>query len=1171
MSIEQNRDYVSKYIFSIFAFVFVFQIFAISISRANNTSPILMTAQPSDPKFDECDPRAFVAKTYRTGPFIQGVRLSYLDLSQPSDPLDPEFSTIDVGNQQADYTYNAMAYNPVDNYLYAIKQSDGVVDNKDLLRIGSDGVPRYVGTLNNLNGTMVVAEIGPDGKYYAMNSDMKLFIYDLNQNPPLLISGDVDLMLSSTYRIQEFALYDNYLWGIANDGFGNNQQYRIVRYPLSGPMLPQEGSAFPIPDKSHAADYAEFTSMFAAANGIYGYDTKRGLLYKIIMGSGDLSQMTIQKLAKGEVLPGSDGAKCPDSPLGLPAEIVVTKVADQSTLVPGQPVTFTITVTNEGPWGADGLEFSDPLPAGATGAQWTCTPSGGNAKCTPASGNSGPINTIIDLPDKGGSVTLQVTMQTDPIASSDLVNTATVVVPIDFEDNASNNTATATVPLPGLEFSASKVGVLSTAPGAFTAAGDVINYTVTVKNDAGLPFANVTVTDPGPLFGGVVGTGSLSAFSPASATIDPGFEKIFTATYTITEQDLANLSDAGTSDVLNTAIVTVTGQSGRSSTKEAPSLVQVVAPAINLQKTGVLVDLVGLPGANGEAVPDVGDRIEYTLTIKNTGSVPLENVVLADAFVSDLTLEQSDMGAGGVLAPGATATYKASHIITPEDLLNGQVLNNATVSGNVVGRPDLPAIQHSDDHLETVTAPSTIVVEKSADTDANDADGILNAGDPIFYTVTLTNGGFGALQNVYPVDEGPTFGGEPGSGILSPFEPGPVTLNRGQSMTFRATYILSAGDMQNAVGQDSIRIVATATGHSPDGKPVERVNVAEALLTPTVIEITKRAVLTQVVRGGPVPYVITLKAPNAKKRMIFDFVDTMPVGFTYLKNTAQMNGNPVEPKVEGRRLLFSMEMEPNEEVELTLQLFVSPTVTPGEHTNYGHTEIAGTGVPFGQRAEAKVEIIWEHVFDCGDLIGQVFDDKNRNGIQDQEEPGVPGVRLVAVDGITATTDSHGRYHLTCADLPDHRRGSTFLLKLDPRSLPVGTRIISENPRSVRLTAGKVTRLNFATSISRVVRVDINSDAFHFGEVLLRPEWEPRLEQLISILQNELSVLRVSYIDRDADRALAAKRVEFLRDIIRKMWQQRSGRYRLEIESRILNQLGQGWDEPNSISWVVEPQ
>jgi len=145
------------------------------------------------------------------------------------------------------------------------------------------------------------------------------------------------------------------------------------------------------------------------------------------------------------------------------------------------------------------------------------------------------------------------------------------------------------------------------------------------------------------------------------------------------------------------------------------------------------------------------------------------------------------------------------------------------------------------------------------------------------------------------------------------------------------------------------------------------------------------------------------------------------------------------------------------------------------------------------------------------------------------------------------------------------------LKLDPRSLPVGTRIISENPRSVRLTAGKVTRLNFATSISRVVRVDINSDAFHFGEVLLRPEWEPRLEQLISILQNELSVLRVSYIDRDADRALAAKRVEFLRDIIRKMWQQRSGRYRLEIESRILNQLGQGWDEPNSISWVVEPQ
>ena len=34
-------------------------------------------------------------------------------------------------------------------------------------------------------------------------------------------------------------------------------------------------------------------------------------------------------------------------------------------------------------------------------------------------------------------------------------------------------------------------------------------------------------------------------------------------------------------------------------------------------------------------------------------------------------------------------------------------------------------------------------------------------------------------------------------------------------------------------------------------------------------------------------------------------------------------------------------------------------------------------------ARATVTILAEHVFDCGDIIGKVFDDKNRNGTQDE--------------------------------------------------------------------------------------------------------------------------------------------------------------------------------------------
>ncbi|GAA4531126.1 hypothetical protein GCM10023174_22110 [Chelativorans composti] len=130
--------------------------------------------------------------------------------------------------------------------------------------------------------------------------------------------------------------------------------------------------------------------------------------------------------------------------------------------------------------------------------------------------------------------------------------------------------------------------------------------------------------------------------------------------------------------------------------------------------------------------------------------------------------------------------------------------------------------------------------------------------------------------------------------------------------------------------------------------------------------------------------------------------------------------------------------------------------------------------------------------------------------------------------------------------------------------------VDQNPRVIRLTAGKVSSVSFAASITRVVRVDISSDAFIAGGAQLREEWFPRLAQLILILREEPSVLRLSYIDQNSERKLATRRVDFLRNTIQKLWQERPGNYRLEIEARILNQLGQGWDDVESISWAIEP-
>ncbi len=195
---------------------------------------------------------------------------------------------------------------------------------------------------------------------------------------------------------------------------------------------------------------------------------------------------------------------------------------------------------------------------------------------------------------------------------------------------------------------------------------------------------------------------------------------------------------------------------------------------------------------------------------------------------------------------------------------------------------------------------------------------------------------------------------------------------------------------------------------------------------------------------------------------------------------------------------------------------------------------------------------FESVFDCGDVIGTVFADKNSNGYQDQGEPGLPGVRLATVRGLLSVTDKQGRYHVTCAQTPRGGIGSIFVLKLDDRTLPAGYRITSENPRAVRLTRGKVTKLNFGASTSRVVRLDLAGAAFEANGTGLNPKWETGIDQLMAVLGEDHSVLRLTYEAGAEDKVLARARMRAVSDLVKARWQQDDPSYRLEIERRMIN-------------------
>jgi uncharacterized repeat protein (TIGR01451 family) len=125
----------------------------------------------------------------------------------------------------------------------------------------------------------------------------------------------------------------------------------------------------------------------------------------------------------------------------LHADVAVALSGDPDQYTPGQPLTYTLTVTNSGPDPSNGTTIDDAFPPALSGVTWTCQASGG-ATCT-ASGN-GDIGASVDLPS-GGTVVFTAGGTVAANASGTLTNhaTATVDAPT-IDPNTANNTATVT-------------------------------------------------------------------------------------------------------------------------------------------------------------------------------------------------------------------------------------------------------------------------------------------------------------------------------------------------------------------------------------------------------------------------------------------------------------------------------------------------------------------------------------------------------------------------------------------------------------------------------------------------------------------------------------------------------------------------------------------------------
>ncbi|HEY7670648.1 MAG TPA: THxN family PEP-CTERM protein [Gammaproteobacteria bacterium] len=324
------------------------------------------------------------------------------------------------------------------------------------------------------------------------------------------------------------------------------------------------------------------------------------------------------------------------------------------------------------------------------------------------------------------------------------------------------------------------------------------------------------------------------------------------------------------------------------------------------------------------------------------------------------------------------------------------------------------------------------------------------------------------------------------------------------------------------------------------------------------VTITKTTPIVNVSRGELVPYTITVTNGIGVNLDIVAVVDRFPAGFRYVEESARLDGVAAEPVVNGRELTWSgLTITPDGQHTLQLLLAVGSGVGEGEFVNRAQAMNMLTGGPLSLEATATVRIVPDPDFDCTDVMGKVFDDTNRNGLQDPGEAGISGVRLATARGLVAMTDQYGRFHITCAITPHEGRGSNFVLKLDDRTLPSGYRGSTEFLQIKRATRGKALEFNFGASIHRVVGLDIADPVFEPGVIEMREIWRPRIELLVQELRTAPAVLRLSYLADLEDPRLVEQRLDSVRAQVMNAWsaQEDCCLYQLEVETEVFWRRG----------------
>ncbi len=232
------------------------------------------------------------------------------------------------------------------------------------------------------------------------------------------------------------------------------------------------------------------------------------------------------------------------------------------------------------------------------------------------------------------------------------------------------------------------------------------------------------------------------------------------------------------------------------------------------------------------------------------------------------------------------------------------------------------------------------------------------------------------------------------------------------------------------------------------------------------LRLSKQATPRQVKPGELVRYTLTVQNVGEVAAADVSLADRPPAGFSFVDGSLSVDDSDNAGRIDGIAPLRigGIDVAIGASATVTYFLRVGAGVGHGSHRN---TVVAvdSDGAPISNEGSAEVEVVGDPLFEDSLIVGTVFDDRDGDGWQDPpDERGVPGVRLVSVEGLVIETDAYGRFHIAGVPGGNPTRGYNFILKVDRSTLPPATEFTTENPRVRRITPGLPVRFDFGVRL-----------------------------------------------------------------------------------------------------------